>query len=78
MPIPGTTSVAHLHEDLAAADVKLVAADHGPRPKALINQQTVSGPRYNAQSASEVSIARKSLTLVCVGPVTQRSPIASK
>lgn len=53
VPIPGTTSVAHLAEDLAAAEVQL---DTGllARLDALINQQTVAGNRYSAQSASEV------------------------
>jgi len=53
VPIPGTTSVAHLHEDLAAADVAL-APEVIDQLEALINEQSVSGPRYNAQSASEV------------------------
>ncbi|MDO9359014.1 MAG: aldo/keto reductase [Polaromonas sp.] len=53
IPIPGTTSVDHLHEDLGAMAVRL---DGGllDRVEALINQQTVAGPRYSAQSASEV------------------------
>jgi aryl-alcohol dehydrogenase-like predicted oxidoreductase len=53
IPIPGTGSVAHLQEDLGAADVKL---DAGLLAKldALINQHTVTGHRYSAQSASEV------------------------
>lgn len=53
IPIPGTTSVAHLQEDLGAAHVTL-SADVLSRLQALINQNTVSGARYNAQSASEV------------------------
>jgi aryl-alcohol dehydrogenase-like predicted oxidoreductase len=53
IPIPGTGSVAHLTEDLGAADVRL---DAGVLAKleALINQHTVTGHRYSAQSASEV------------------------
>ena len=53
IPIPGTSSVAHLQEDLAAMDVRL---DAGllTRLDALISQGTVTGPRYSAQSASEV------------------------
>jgi aryl-alcohol dehydrogenase-like predicted oxidoreductase len=53
IPIPGTTSVEHLREDLAAAEVKL---DGGlvARLEALINQSTVHGHRYSAQSRSEV------------------------
>ena len=53
IPIPGTTSVQHLHEDLAAEQVKL-SADLIARLEALINQRSVSGHRYSAQSASEV------------------------
>jgi aryl-alcohol dehydrogenase-like predicted oxidoreductase len=53
LPIPGTTSVAHLQEDLGAADVKLDAAlQH--KLDALINQRTVAGNRYSAQSRAEV------------------------
>ncbi|WP_427912729.1 aldo/keto reductase [Ramlibacter sp. MMS24-I3-19] len=53
VPIPGTTNVAHLHEDLAAADVRLDAGLFA-RLEAHINQQTVSGHRYGAQARSEV------------------------
>jgi aryl-alcohol dehydrogenase-like predicted oxidoreductase len=53
IPIPGTTSVAHLREDLGAADVQL-SAELMARAEALINQATVHGGRYNAQSESEV------------------------
>jgi len=53
VPIPGTTSIAHLHEDLAAADITL-APEVIAKLEALINEQSVTGPRYNAQSASEV------------------------
>jgi aryl-alcohol dehydrogenase-like predicted oxidoreductase len=53
IPIPGTTSVDHLLDDLAAVDVTL-SADLMARLEALINQNTVSGDRYNAQANSEV------------------------
>ena len=53
IPIPGTTSIEHLHEDLAAADVTLTV-DVMAKLEALINQQTVQGPRYNAQVSLEV------------------------
>lgn len=53
IPIPGTTSVAHLHDDLGAVDVKL-SADLMARVEALINERTVAGDRYNAQANSEV------------------------
>jgi aryl-alcohol dehydrogenase-like predicted oxidoreductase len=53
LPIPGTTRVEHLRDDLGAADVKL-PADLLARLGALINPQTVHGDRYNAQANSEV------------------------
>ena len=53
IPIPGTTSVEHLQDDLGAANVRLDAATMA-RLDALINERTVVGQRYNAQSASEV------------------------
>lgn len=53
IPIPGTTRLEHLAEDMAAADVKLSPAIM-VRLEGLINQSTVVGPRYNAQSQSEV------------------------
>ncbi|RZJ25511.1 MAG: aldo/keto reductase [Haliea sp.] len=53
VPIPGTTSLTHLQEDLAAADVRLDAGLVA-RVEALINQQTVHGNRYSAQARSEV------------------------
>jgi len=53
VPIPGTTSVAHLKEDLGAADVKLAPELIG-RLDALINEKTVAGNRYSEQSNREV------------------------
>lgn len=53
LPIPGTTRVAHLEEDLAAADIVL-GADVLARVEALINQTTVTGPRYNAATQTEI------------------------
>ena len=53
IPIPGTTQVAHLHDDLGAADVHLDPSVI-ERLNALINERTVVGNRYNAQNASEV------------------------
>jgi aryl-alcohol dehydrogenase-like predicted oxidoreductase len=53
VPIPGTTDVAHLQEDLAAAQVQL-APELMQRVEALINQKTVHGNRYSEQSRSEV------------------------
>lgn len=53
VPIPGTTSPAHLQENLAAADVALTP-DILARLDALINQRTVTGPRYNAATQAEI------------------------
>lgn len=53
IPIPGTTSVEHLREDLAAADVRLDASIID-RAEALINEQTVAGNRYGTQARTEV------------------------
>jgi aryl-alcohol dehydrogenase-like predicted oxidoreductase len=53
IPIPGTRSVEHLKEDLAAADLTL-GPDLIRRAEALINPQTVQGARYNAQATAEV------------------------
>ncbi|HSI53802.1 MAG TPA: aldo/keto reductase [Ramlibacter sp.] len=53
IPIPGTTSERHLQEDLAAVDVE-IAPDLVARLENLVNQRTVTGPRYSPQSASEV------------------------
>ncbi len=51
--IPGTTSIAHLEDNLAAASLNL-DADLLARAGALINQRTVSGARYNAATQTEV------------------------
>ena len=53
IPIPGTTSVEHLHDDLGAASVQLDAATMAALDS-VIGQHNVVGPRYSAQSASEV------------------------
>lgn len=53
VPIPGTTSVDHLREDLGAAAVKL-APELLARLEAHVNQQTVHGNRYGAQARQEV------------------------
>jgi aryl-alcohol dehydrogenase-like predicted oxidoreductase len=53
IPIPGTTSVVHLKDDLGAVNIQLDAGVMA-RLEALINQQTVVGSRYNAQANSEV------------------------
>ena len=53
IPIPGTTRLDHLKENITVADIKvgddvLAALEH------LINQKTVSGGRYGAQATLEV------------------------
>ena len=53
IPIPGTTSVAHLLDDLGAVHVTL-STQTIDQLDSLINQHSVQGARYNAQSASEV------------------------
>ncbi len=53
IPIPGTTSVAHLMDDLGAVNVQL-APELMARVEDLINERTVVGDRYNAQANSEV------------------------
>ncbi|WHZ11127.1 MAG: Oxidoreductase, aldo/keto reductase family [Burkholderiaceae bacterium] len=53
LPIPGTRSIAHLREDLGAAEVRL-PTDVLARLGALINTGTVSGHRYAEQARAEV------------------------
>jgi len=53
IPIPGTTSLAHLADNLGAADVTL-APEVVDRLEALVNQRTVTGPRYTAASQREI------------------------
>ena len=45
IPIPGTTSPEHMREDAAAADVRL-SPEIVARLEALVNEKTVTGPRY--------------------------------
>ena len=51
--IPGTQNILHLEENLAASSLRLSEAVM-QKLEALINHQTVSGKRYNAQSSMEV------------------------
>lgn len=53
LPIPGTSRIEHLRDNLGAADLKL-SADVLARADRLINHKTVAGPRYAAQSQLEV------------------------
>ncbi len=51
--IPGTTSIAHLEENFAAAD--LILPDEAmARLDALINQRTVAGPRYSERMQQDI------------------------
>ena len=51
--IPGTTSIAHLHENAGASKVTL-SADIKTKLEELINVRTVSGPRYAAATQAEI------------------------
>jgi aryl-alcohol dehydrogenase-like predicted oxidoreductase len=53
IPIPGTTHVDHLLENLRATDIKL-SADVLAQLEDLINQKTVAGSRYGGQGTVEV------------------------
>ncbi len=53
IPIPGTSSVEHLLDNVGAVNVKL-SDGLMARVEALINEDTVTGNRYNAQANSEV------------------------
>ena len=53
VPIVGTTNVAHLEEDIAASKVKL-SSELMLRLDALINERTVSGPRYSDATQKEI------------------------
>jgi aryl-alcohol dehydrogenase-like predicted oxidoreductase len=53
VPIPGTRNIAHLEENVAAAEVRL-SADVFARADALINARTVAGARYTAATLTEI------------------------
>lgn len=53
IPIPGTTSVEHLRDDLTAAQLE-VPAEILSAAGELINASTVHGPRYNAATAADI------------------------
>ena len=53
VPIPGTTRIDHLEENLAAADVRL-DDELMQRLDVLINSSTVSGERYNPSTQTEI------------------------
>jgi aryl-alcohol dehydrogenase-like predicted oxidoreductase len=52
-PIPGTTSTAHLEDNLGASQVALDAGLLA-RLEGLINPLTVSGPRYSAAAQADI------------------------
>ena len=57
IPIPGTTTLPHLHDDLGAAAITL-SPEVIARVEDLVNQRTVTGDRYSAQANSEVDTER--------------------
>jgi aryl-alcohol dehydrogenase-like predicted oxidoreductase len=57
IPIPSTTRLDHLEENVGAVDVRL-SAETIARLNALINAKTVSGPRYNDATFPEIDTER--------------------
>lgn len=53
IPIPGTTALAHLEENIAAADLAFSPSVRD-QLEALINASTVSGARYSAATQAEI------------------------
>ena len=53
LPIPGTTSLAHLEANIAAASIALRPEIIG-RVEGLINEHTVTGGRYSAATQAEI------------------------
>ena len=53
IPIPGTSSVAHLQENLSA-DTVVLSMEVLTRLDAIVNENTVSGARYNAATQQEI------------------------
>lgn len=51
--IPGTTSVEHLEDNWGAMPVEL-SAEIVDRVEAVVNRDTVSGPRYGAKTQAEI------------------------
>jgi aryl-alcohol dehydrogenase-like predicted oxidoreductase len=51
--IPGTTSIEHLVENVAALD-RSVPDDVLDRAEEIISSATVSGPRYNARTQADI------------------------
>ena len=57
IPIPGTTRLDHLEENARAVDMRL-STETIARLNALINAKTVSGPRYNDATFTEIDTER--------------------
>ncbi|MBL4812268.1 MAG: aldo/keto reductase [Rhodobacteraceae bacterium] len=53
LPIPGTTNAAHLAENIRGGAVD-ISTEAMVQLEALINNSTVSGPRYNAKTQTEI------------------------
>lgn len=53
IPIPGTRSIAHLQENLQAAELQLDAAMLQAADR-IINQNTIKGPRYPSATQAEI------------------------
>ena len=53
VPIPGTTSLEHLQDNVGAADV-VVTSDVLTRAGALIHQGSIHGARYNPANQVEI------------------------
>ncbi len=53
LPIPGTTSLAHLEDNIAAASIAL-RPEMIARVEGLINEHTVTGGRYSAATQAEI------------------------
>ncbi len=53
LPIPGTTSISHLEENMSATEVKL-SNDLMNELERLINRDSVAGTRYNAATQAEI------------------------
>ena len=57
IPIPGTTRIEHLEEDLSAADVH-INAEMLARVDMLVNERTVAGARYPDSTLPEIDTER--------------------
>jgi aryl-alcohol dehydrogenase-like predicted oxidoreductase len=53
IPIPGTTCIAHLEENIAASELMLEEAVLS-RMESILNERTVSGPRYPSVTQAEI------------------------